>query len=101
MVPLDDIPNGISPPMNPGWRYYKPDQRHPWADIVPIADDHPLPHAVSSFEESRACHCQPKVVTHADDGAPMLYPLVVHSAHDGRELIEEAEGILRRMGRAS
>ena len=82
--------------MSAGWRFYKPTDEHPWADIVPLEDDHPLKHVISSFAESCACHCQP-TVRHVDaDGTPFRYPMVVHSAYDGRDLVEQAELILRR-----
>lgn len=80
--------------MNKGWRFYKADETHPWADVVPVDDDHPLPHYTQSFDDSCACHCLPVVEFKDKDGTPLNYPLVIHSAHDGRELIEQADAIL-------
>jgi len=81
--------------MSAGWRFHKPDELHPWADVVPVDDEFPSPHATASFEESCACHCQPDVKYADDDGTPFRYPMVVHSAYDGRDLVEQAERILR------
>ncbi len=74
------------------WRTFQPNEEYPFSSLVPENDDHPIPHNLASME----CHCQPVVVTHDPGGVAYSHPLVIHSAFDGRELIEQAEEILRK-----
>jgi hypothetical protein len=77
--------------MNPGWKRYMPTEEFPFFSIVPIDDEHPIPHNLGSME----CHCRPVVRTHDNEtGEEYVHPLVIHSSFDGRELIEVAEKIL-------
>lgn len=73
--------------MTPGWQLHRPTEAAPWADLTPVNDSHPLPHFTGSFEDSCACWCKPEVRMEAG------YPLVIHSAFDGRELVEKAEAL--------
>ena len=72
-----------------GWLTYLPTECCPFLAIVPAGDDdHPLPHRVDSME----CHCLPEVRL-GDGKGPFTHPMVIHSAFDGRELVEAAEAL--------
>ncbi len=59
--------------------------------IVPEGpDDHPIPHTTDSMK----CHCNPEIEWCDKSGTPYQFPIVIHSAFDGREVVEKAEEIL-------
>lgn len=70
------------------WIRYGPSDTMPLLALVPENDDHPLPHRINSLE----CHCQPEV-RYGDERGPFVVPFVIHSAFDGRELVEKAEAL--------
>lgn len=49
--------------------------------------------------ETTMCWCQPRVeFKDPETGEPYAEALVIHSSADGRELVEQAEGIINKAG---
>jgi len=78
---------------------HPPGEGREWAEIVPVDDDHPLPHASETYEAACGCHCRPRVMLEGDQGEPFACPLIVHRSYDAREVLCQAEAILEETSR--